>query len=305
MRQKALLGIVAIALLIAVTFFLKRPGTQAPAPQQPEHVSEQFDKESYELGYQAGYETASKEHDAAYQQGYEAAKEEIGSGLLTRTGLLGLLFGFAAGLGSVLYIRRKEFSFHFKKWKKRIELRRAFRTIPQGLTPEIDELAHQIAHAYIEMLAQFRVNQNYLLAQYTKQWRPQLTLIMKKALNVLELIHELEHVRANIDEKELARKIRSMKRTIQSPNSGDDARNAAVRSLQRARQTQQELRNAEHNLERCTHSLQEIGAMFESMRLKVSNLKLNTQESGILDELSSNLEVEIQVLEDALQDVKI
>ena len=304
MRQRFVLILGAVALLMFVSLLFKGPEEQEQAPQ-PEHVGEQLNRASYELGYKDGYEAAKEENDAAYQQGYEAAEKEIGSGLLTRSGILGLLLGFLTGLGSVIYIRRQEFSFRFREWKKRIELRRAFRTIPQGLTPEIDELARQIAHEYVEVLTQFRVNKNYLLAQYTKQWRPKLNLMMKKALSLLELVQELENVRANVDDKELARKIRNLKRAIQSPNNDDNARNAAAKSLQRAKQTQQELQNAQKNLGHCTSSLREIGAVLGSMRLKVSNLKVNTHESEILDELSSELEAEVQALEEALNDVKM
>ena len=295
--------LVAMALLMFVSLLFKGPEKQESVPR-PENAGENFDKTSYEIGYSDGYEAAKEENESAYRQGYQAAEQEIGSGLLTRTGLFGVLAGVLLGLSSFIYIKRQDFSVWFQEFKKRIALRRAYRTIPQGLTPDIDELAHRTAQSYIELLAQFRMNTNYLLAQYTKQWTPKLDLMMRKALNLLELIQELESVRANIDEKELARRVRNLKRAIQSPTIDDNARNAAVKSLQRAKQTQQEFSNAKKNLEHCTRSFRDIGTVLESMRLKVSNLKVNTRESELLDELSSELEDEIQALEEALSEIK-
>ena len=303
MRQRRVLTLGIIALLILGFLQLKGFEKQGSEPQQ-ESAGENFDTRSYELGYTDGYNAAKLEDDTAYQQGYEAAKKDIGSGTFTRSGILGLLLGSLLGLGAVIFIKRRDLTFWYRELKKRLELRRAFKTIPQGLTPDFNELAHQIAQSYIEVLTQFRVNKNYVLAQYTKQWRPKLDLMMKKALNLLELIQELENVRANIDEKDLARRIRNLKRVIQNPSSDDSARNGAVKSLQRAKQTQHELLNSQKNLEQCARSLREIGAVLESMQLKVSNLKVNTHETEVLEELSSELEVEVLALEEALSEVK-
>ncbi|MCP4405762.1 MAG: hypothetical protein GY801_51755 [bacterium] len=304
MGQKKVLILGALALCIFSISLLQSPEkVQEPLPQTGK-TGENFDKKRYELGYTDGYNAAKQEDGTAYRQGYEAAKQEIGSGAFTRSGIFGALFGFLLGLCSVMYIKRHDFSVWYRELKKRIELRRAFRTIPQGLAPDIDALAHQIAHSYVEVLVQFRMSKNYVLAQYMKQWRPKLDSMMKKALSLLELIRELEKARAGVDEKELARRIRSLKRTIQSPTGDDNARNSAAKSLQRAKQTRQELLTTQKNLEHCKRTLQEIGAVLESMQLKVSNLKVNTHETDILDELSSELEDEVLALEEALNDMK-
>ena len=289
-----MIGAVLIFLLLLT--FLRPP---REIPKSKPQTGETVDQKSYDLGYTRGYQTAKEEDQAAYQRGYNAAREEISSG---GYGLLGFFTGLFISLGSFAAIKRKELSEWFQELRKRYELKKAFKTIPSNLSPEIDAIAHQIALAYINILHQLRASKGHLVMQYAQQWRAKLRELMNKAVHLMELIQELEFARANIDEKELAKTVRSLKRTIQSPNTDDAARNAAAKSLQRAKQTQQDLQKTQKNLERCKTSLQGITGVLESMYLKISNLKVNTQQTELLDELSSDLESEMSALEEALSE---
>ena len=66
---------------------------------------------------------------------------------------------------------------------------------------------------------------------------------------------------------------------------------------------QQELLKSDQNLAQCRASLTGMNGALESMRLKISNLKVNTQHTDILDELSSDLQAEMSALEDVLHNV--
>jgi len=296
-------GFLIAGMIFAVILFTSvlknRPKNSTPSPQTS-GTEEILEKKSYELGYTDGYKAAKEDNELAYQQGYTAAQKTIGSGALTRFGLLGFLLGFSLSVGTFVAMKRRELSMWFLGIRKRYELKKAFSTIPPHLSPETDELAHQIALAHINILHQLRTGQGYVIEQFAKQWRGKLRILMNKALHLLKLIQGLESARANVDEKELAKTIRGLKRAIQNPQSHDAARNAAVKSLQRAKQTQQDLLKTHRNLEHCNASLQGIIGTLESMHLKISNLKVNAQSTDLLDELSSDLEAEMTALEEVL-----
>ena len=96
------------------------------------------------------------------------------------------------------------------------------------------------------------------------------------------LIQELEAARDSIDQKQLARTIRGLQRTVQNAESDDQTRNAAVKSLQRAKQTHRDLLKTHQNLESCKASLQGITGVLDSMHLKISNLNVNTQKNRVI-----------------------
>jgi hypothetical protein len=294
------IGAVIVLLLLMNVFWGEQqlPETEPLSSKPVEAVR----KEAYDLGYKNGYETAKEENKAAYQQGYEAAKDDIGSGAFTRSGILGFFLGLVISLGGFVAIKRQELTDTFQKFRKQYELRRTFKTIPANLSPEVDEVAQQIARAYSNIFEQLRSGKGYMVSQYMKQWRGKLQELMKNAVRLMELIQELETARENIDEKQLARTIRSLQRTIQNPNSNDDTRNAAVKSLQRAKQTKLDLLKTQKNLEHCRTSLKGITGVLESMNLKISNLKVNTQKAELLDELSSDLENEMSALEEVMNE---
>ena len=212
------------------------------------------------------------------------------------------MFGLLISIGGFVALKRKELSERFQKFKKRIELKRVFNTIPPNLPPEVDAIAHQIARAYINVLVQFRMSKGYMVSQYAQQWRPKLQELMQKAVHLMELIQELETARANIDEKHLTNTIRSLQHTVQNSRNDDTIRNAAAKSLQRAKQTQKDLLKTQQNLENCKTSLQGITGILESMHLKISNIRVNTQKTELLDELSSDLEAEMSALEETLSE---
>jgi predicted nucleic acid-binding Zn-ribbon protein len=84
----------------------------------------------------------------------------------------------------------------------------------------------------------------------------------------------------------------------------DESRLAAMKSLKRAKQTHADLQKTNANLDKCKSSLADVTGVLESMHLKMSNLKVNTQKTDLLEELSSDLELEMSALEEALYDVK-
>lgn len=303
------MGIVAIGIFVAIilfiAFFKNNPEIPESGSSSTQTAIEAARKEGYDLGYTNGYNAAKEKNETAYKKGYNAAHKDIGSAAFTRNGILGFIFGLGIGIGSVVFIKRKELSARFEEFKRQLELKRAFKTIPSNLPPEIDVIARQIARAYVNILVQFRMNKGYLIAQYIKQWIPRLDELMKKALQLMDLIKELETARINIDELQLAKTIRDLQRTAKSAKSDDDARNAAVKSLQRAKQTQKDLVKNQKNLENCKASLQGITGVLESMQLKISNLKVNTQKTELLDKLSSDLEAEMSALEEALSEFPV
>ncbi|GAK53354.1 chromosome segregation ATPases [Candidatus Moduliflexus flocculans] len=300
-KRSILIGVSVFSLLIAgvtVTSRLRPP--VSPAPQIPSATLEQMRKEAYDSGYANGYNTAKEESATAYQRGYDAAQKEIGSGALTRFGALGFFGGFCLSAGAFALLKQRELRDYFEEWRQRSELKNAFRRIPEGLSPEVTELAKQIARTHSLLQQQLRGSKGYVFEQYRQEWRGKLREMMSKSEQLLETTRELEAARRHVDDKDLSKTIRGLTRAVQRPDSDDTARNAAIKSLQRARQTQQELLKTEKNLAQCRASLSGMNAALESMRLKISNLKVNTQHTDVLDELSSDLQAEMSALEDAL-----
>ena len=302
-RNVVIAGAISLMAFAGFIGIRRAPDGGQPAPQTPAIMIEQIKKEQYDAGYANGYKIAKDENAAAYRRGYETAQQEIGSGALTRFGILGFLTGFFVSAGAFIVMKRREFSTVFEEWRTRRALKKTFRRIPDGLSPEMAAMARQIARTYIALLTQLRSSKGYIVNQYSKEWRGMLGDMMGKSVRILELTRELETVRAQVDEKELMKTIRSLSRTVQNPEQDDAARNMAVRSLQRARQTQQDARQAEKNLTQCKQSLQEMNRTLESLRLKVSNVKVNSQQTDVLEQLSSDIETQMNALEEALCEV--
>ena len=303
-RQPLLIGASAFLLLIAgVTVTSRLHPPVSPAPPVPSTTLEQARKEAYDSGYANGYNTAKEEGAAAYQRGYDAAKKKIGSGALTRFGALGFFGGFCLSVGMFALLKKRELRDYFEEWRQRSELKNAFRRIPEGLSPELTELAKQIARTHSLLQQQLRGSKGYVFEQYRQEWRGKLREMMSKSEQLLATTQELEMARQHIDDKDLSKTIRGLTRAVQSPDSDDAARNSAMKSLQRARQTQQELLKTEQNLAQCRASLNGMNGALESMRLKISNLKVNTQHTDVLDELSFDLQAEMSALEDVLHNV--
>lgn len=302
-RNILIAGAIALMTFIGATGIMRKPGGETPAPTLPAATLEQIKKEQYDAGYANGYNIAKEENAAAYRRGYETAQHEIGSGALTRFGIVGFLAGLLVGAGAFVGLKRREFAAWFEAWRTRRALKKTFRRIPEGLSPDMAALAQQMARTYIALLTQLRSGKGYLVDRYAKEWRGMLGDMMGKSVRLFELTRELETVRAQVDEKELTKTIRALSRAVQNPDYEDAARNSAVRSLQRARQTQQELLKTEQNLAQCRASLTGMNGALESMRLKISNLKVNTQHTDVLDELSFDLQAEMSALEDVLHNV--
>ena len=306
-RKSVGLGIVGIILAAILIFSLFKETPRAPESNSTDIQSalEAARKEGYDLGYGNGYDAAKEENASSYQQGYEAARQDIGRQTFTRSGVLGFLLGLLLSTGMVAAIKRKEFSASWHTFKKQYALRKTFQRIPPNLSPEIEAIAQQIAQSYITILEQLRKGQGYIVSQYAKQWRTKLHALMQKAVRLMGLIQELEAARDSIDQKQLARTIRGLQRTVQNAESDDQTRNAAVKSLQRAKQTHRDLLKTHQNLESCKASLQGITGVLDSMHLKISNLNVNTQKTELLEELSSDLEYEMSALEEALQEFAV
>ena len=299
-----LIGASALFLLIAgITITSRLHPPVSPAPQLPSATFEQMRKEAYDSGYANGYNTAKEESATAYQRGYDAAQKEIGSGALTRFGVLGFFVGLCLSAGAFALLKQRELRDYFEEWRQRNELKNAFRRIPEGLSPEFTELAKQIARTHSLLQQQLRGSKGYVFEQYRQEWRGKLREMMSKSEQLLATARELEAARQHIDDKDLTKTIRGLTRAVQSPDSDDTARNVAMKSLQRARQTQQELLKTEKNLAQCRASLNGMNGALESMRLKISNLKVNTQHTDVLDELSFDLQAEMSALEDVLHTV--
>lgn len=303
-KRSILIGASALLLLIAgmtVTSKLRPP--VSPAPQIPSATLEQMRKEAYDSGYANGFKTAKEDSAAAYRRGYDAAQKEIGSGALTRFGVLGFFGGLCLSVGMFVLLKKRELRDYVEEWRQRSELKNAFRRIPEGLSPELTELAKQIARTHSLLQQQLRGGKGYVFEQYRQEWRGKLREMMSKSEQLLATTRELEAARQHIDDKDLSKTIRGLTRAVQSPDSDDMTRNSAMKSLQRARQTQQELLKTEKNLAQCRASLNGMNGALESMRLKISNLKVNTQHTDMLDELSSDLQAEMSALEDVLHNV--
>ncbi len=303
-RKSAGIGIAGIILAAILIFSVSKETPRAPETNEP-HVQtalEAVRKEGYDVGYANGYKTAKEENDSNYQRGYETALQEIGRQTFTRSGTVGFLVGLLLSAGMVIGIKRKEFSAFWQTFKRQYALRKTFQKIPPNLSPEIEAVAHHIAQSYITILAQLHKGQGYIVSQYAKQWRTKLQTLMQKAVRLMALIQELEAARDSIDQKQLARTIRRLQHTVQNAEQDDNARNTAVKALQRAKQTHRDLLKTHKNLENCKASLQGITGVLDSMHLKISNLNVNTQKTELLEELSSDLEQEMSALEGALQE---
>ncbi len=270
--------------------------------EQRQKELEAAEKAGYTRGYNEGYHAAKAENDATYQQGYENARREIARKTATTYGIAGLVIGLIAGLGGSLTVARKTILARVHDVRKTYELRKAFEHIPAGLPPDVYDMADRIAHAYANILEQLRSSTGYIVSQYSERWRPRLKDFMQKATQLMELIQELETARKNVDEERLQQSIHELQQTVRQSRD-DEARHAAMKSLNRAKQTRQDLARTTRNLELCKTSLQGIIGVLESMHLKISNLKVNTQRADLLEELSSDIETEMSALEEALQEV--
>ena len=305
-KEIGLLGIGLILLLVIVIGISKYfPSTErnASLPDTQQAHIEAIRQEGYDLGYAKGYDAARKESAAAYQEGYEAARKEIGSGAFTTYGIAGFIVGLLVSIGGFAAITRKTLSARINTFRKKYELKKAFNTIPPDLPPDVYATAEQIARAYAHITEQFRSTKGYIVSQYIEQWRPKLKELMSKTVRLMELIQELETARANVDEQKLDRTITDLRYTARRARN-DETRNAAVKSLRRAKQTQNDLQKTNLNLENCKTTLKGITGVLESMHLKMSNIKINTRKTELLEELSSDLEVEMSALEEALNEVK-
>lgn len=284
-----------VLMILFMSLLKDNPELPGPDSTSNQTALEAAREKGYEAGYTTGYETG-------YKKGYETAQKDIGSSAFTGYGMLGFFIGLILSIAGFAALKKKELSDRYREIRKQYELKRAFKTIPSDLSPEIDAIAHQIARTYSNVLEQIRDGKGYTVSQYAQHWRPKLQELMKKALRLMELIQELETVQANVDEQQLAKTIKDLQQTVKSAENDDTTRNAAVKSLQRAKQTQQDLLKTRKNFENCKTSLQGITGVLESMHLKISNLKVNTKETEILDELSSDLETEMSALEEALNE---
>lgn len=306
-RKSAGIGIAGIILAVILIFSVFKETPHAPESNSSDAQAalEAARKEGYDVGYANGYNAAKEENDSNYQRGYEAARQDISRQTFTRSGVFGFLVGLLMSTGMVIGIRRKEFTASWQTFKKQYALRKTFQKIPPNLSPEIEAIAQQIARSYITILDQLRKGQGYIVSQYARQWRAKLQTLMQKAVRLMTLIQELEAARDSIDQKQLTRTIRSLQHTVQNAEQDDDARNTAVKALQRAKQTHRDLLKTHKNLENCKASLQGITGVLDSMHLKISNLNVNTQKTELLEELSSDLEQEMSALEEALQEFAV
>lgn len=306
-RKSTGIGIAGMILAAILIFSVFKETPRAPETNEHnvQTALEAARKEGYDVGYANGYEAAKEDNASSYQQGYEAARQDISRQAFTHSGVFGFLAGLLMSTGMVIGIKRKEFTASWQTFKKQYALRKTFQKIPPHLSPEIEAVAQQIARSYITVLSQLRKGQGYIVSQYAKQWRAKLQALMHKALRLMELIQELEAARDSIDQKQLTRTIRNLQHTVQNADQDDATRNAAVKALQRAKQTHRDLLKTQKNLENCKASLQGITGVLDSMHLKISNLNINTQKTKLLEELSSDLEQEMSALEEALQEFAV
>ncbi len=262
------------------------------------------EKQGYNQGYTEGYNAAKTENDATYQQGYENARREIARKTAITYGIAGFVIGLIAGLGGSLAVARKTLLARVHDVRKQYELRKAFEHIPAGLPPDVYDMADRIARAYANIREQLRSTTGYTVSQYRERWHPRLKEFMQKTTQLMELIQELDSARKNVDEDRLKQTIHELQQTVRQARD-DETRHTAMKSLNRAKQTRQDLARTTRNLELCKTALQGIIGVLESMHLKISNLKVNTQRTDLLEELSSDIEAEMSALEEALQEVSV
>ena len=287
------IGGLLLGLMIGVSRYVSAPEKRTLLPETDSAKIEAARREGYAQGYQDG-------SDAAYKKGYETARKEIGSGAFTTYGITGFVLGLLASIGGFVALNKKALAERLNAWRKKYELKQAFQAIPPNLSPEVTATAEQIARAYTHVAEQFR-SAGYPVARYVEQWRPTLKALMGKAVKLLELIQELETARTNVDAQKLTRTMTDLRSAARHAKD-DETRNAAIKSLKQAKQTQTDLQKTNSNLEQCKTALKGMTGVLESMHLKISNLKVNAQKTELLDELSSDLETEMAALEETLQE---
>lgn len=303
-KETGLLGIgliLLVVIVIGISQYFSSSEKNVSLPDTQQTPVEAAEQRGYDRGYAQGYAAAQKEAAATYQEGYEAARKEIGRGAFTTYGIVGFISGLLVSIGGFAAITKKTLSARIKTVRKKYELKKAFNTIPPNLPSDVYATAEQIARAYANITEQFRSARGFTVSQYIEQWRPKLKELMGKAVRLMELIQELETVRANVDEQKLDRTITDLRYTARRARD-DNTRNAAIKSLRRAKQTQNDLQKIHLNLENCKTTLKGITGVLESMHLKISNIKVNTQKRELLEELSSDLEAEMSALEEALHE---
>jgi hypothetical protein len=297
-KKVSLLGIGVILLVVIIIGIAKYiPEKRSSLPNTPQAQLEAARKEGYELGLKNGYKAAKEETAEVYKKGYEAARQEV----RWSAGMTGFILGLLVSVGGFAAINRKALSERARSLRKKYELKKTFNTMPSNLSPDVYATAEQIARAYINITDQFRAAKGYTVSAYIEQWHPKLKALMGKAVQLMELIQELEIARANVDEQKLDRTITDLRYTVRHAKN-DDTRNTAIKSLKQAKQTHHDLQKTNLNLEHCKTGLKGITGVLESMHLKISNLKVNTQKTELLDELSSDLEAEMSALEEALSE---
>lgn len=292
------IGVVAAGLLLG--------GLRYVVPQRPATPQAQLEvarQEGYNRGYTTGYNTAKEENLSAYQKGYETARKEMGRSIFTTYGITGFILGLIAGLAGIGLLMRKTLAERVNALRRKYELKKAFDRMPANLSPEVAATAAQIARAYANIHDQFRSAKGYTVERYVGRWRTQLKALMGKAVHLMDLIQELETARANVDAPKLDRTITDLQYTARRAKD-DETRNTAITSLRRAKQTYNDLQQTTRHLEQCKTALQGITGVLDSMHLKISNIKVNTQKTELLDELSSELETEMNALEQALHEVQ-
>lgn len=293
----AAIGIV-VGVMIAVNVFFSAP---APMPATPDAMKVAVEAARKD-GYTEGYNAAKADAVTAYKTGYEAAQKEIGHGALTTFGIVGFITGFALSAGGVIFLNRKTLREKFEAARRKYEMKKAFDDIPPNLPADVYKIAEQIARSYAAISNQLRTNKGYLVTQYAKEWRTKLDELMGKSVNMMHLIQELNAAETLVNEAQLTERIDALKITIRRAKD-DDTRTAAMKSLKQAKQTQQELEKTQTNLQHCKAALQGVPGILDSLHLRISNIKVNTQKSDLLDELSSDLEHEMSALEESLREV--
>jgi hypothetical protein len=297
-KKISLIGIGVVLLLIIIGIIQYGPEKRSALPDAFRTQLEAARKEGYDRGLKDGYKTAKEETAESYKRGYATAQKEV----RWQAGITGFLLGLLASVGGFAAVNRKVLTERIRAWRKKYELQKTFDTIPPNLPPDVSLIAEQIARAYNNVTEQFRVSKGYTVATYIEHWRPKLKALMGKAVQLMDLIQELETARANVDQPTLERTITDLRQTVQHAKD-DEARHTALKSLKQAKQTQQDLQKTSKNIEHCKTALQGITGVLESVQLKISNIKVNTQKTELLDELSSDLETEMSALEEALKEL--
>jgi hypothetical protein len=300
-RSKIVIGfvssIVLLGLAVGIVRYLVPPNVMPPDAAIA--VARQA---GYDAGYALGYQKAHQEQANAYNAGYEAARSDLKRGLFLTYGLTGLLLGAGGGLTGVAILNRKTLTARIRAFQKQQTLKKAFARLPANLSPELALTAEQLAKTYGNIWDQLHTAKGHTVERYAQQWQPQLQTLMDKAVNLMELIQELETARANVNPPQLDQTIVDLQHAIRRTRD-EDLRNETMKALRRAKQTQTDLAQTTQNLTHCKTALQGMTRMLDSLHLKISNIKVNTQRTELLDELSSDLETEMTALEEALREL--